>query len=142
MPETNDNTKNNEALKFEALASLIIEGNRNAELRHNDLRSEMYRRFDKLDEHNAYQNGSIGTAIQEIADLKKESNDRKLTCGAAVEELKRRTRYTGMVKWVNEHQKKFLVLFSISFLGTIWVFTYIVENQLVKQFWDVLKQIG
>ena len=92
-------------MKYEGLAALIIEGQRNAEKRHDDFVKVVNSRFDGIDAHNTNQNGSIIKAMNNIARLEKESQERKLTCMTAVEALQKKAKYTAWLHWIDKHPK-------------------------------------
>ena len=79
----------NSEMKYEGLAALIVTQHEAQEKRHDDFQKFVDQRFSGLEEHNRKQNGSISKALDKIGTLEKEANERKLTCGAAVEALQK-----------------------------------------------------
>ena len=86
--------ENVKALTYEGLASLIVQQGLNDKEWRDDFKSQFsdYRKENKaehqeLKNYNIKQNGRQADMMKEIADLKKESNERKLTCGTAVKVL-------------------------------------------------------
>ena len=110
-------------MKYEGLAALIIEGQRHAKERHDDFVKFVDHRFTGLEEHNKRQNGAINENLKAIADLQRESNERKLTCGAAVEILKAETKYAKFVHWIDKHG----VISGLLFFGMLLVSAGIID---------------
>ena len=137
-----------EALKFEALSAIIIQGQQAAEHRHNDLKEDMRLRFDKVDErlhdneeYNQIQNGRQADALNKIHALEAESQERKLTCMAAVQVLQKRTKYTRIVKWIDEHPKRAVVLIGGSVVLTQIIVLHAFQNNWLNQLWIIIKEI-
>lgn len=89
-----DKLESNGSITYEGLASLIVQqGINDKEWRDEfktqftESRKENKEDHEKLEKYNSKQNGRQADMMKEIVDLKRESNDRKLTCGTAVEVL-------------------------------------------------------
>lgn len=132
----------NSEMKYEGLAALIVTQHEAQEKRHEDFMKFVDQRFTGLEEHNRRQNGSITTAINDIAKLKKESNERKLTCGAAVETLQKEVKYTQFVKWIDQHGKTAAVVFIITLLVTQTIVYAAVSNGWLAKIFDLIKGIS
>lgn len=83
--------ENVKALTYEGLASLIVQQGLNDKEWRDDFKSQFsdYRKENKaehqeLKNYNIKQNGRQVDMMEEVVELKRESNERKLTCGAAV----------------------------------------------------------
>ncbi len=140
MPKQDETTKVNE-LKYEGLTSLIIQGQKNEKERHVAFKEFVNHRFNEIDAHNEKQNGNIATAMKNIAELEKESDRRELTCMPVVAELKKRTKYTKSVAWINNHQRRSAILAFSSVVG-IWVLLFeAYNNQWLMQIWELIKTI-
>lgn len=112
-------------LKYEGLASLIIEGQKQARERHDDFKDFVDRRFEGLEDHNKKQNGIIG----EI--------DARLAC---VEEDRK---YTRIMKWVDKHPKRTVFLVVGSWIAISSIVTYAIGVGALPKLWEVLtKSMG
>jgi hypothetical protein len=140
MSQDENNQIANE-LKYEGLAALIITGQKEARLRHDDLKGYVEQRFNGVDSHNKRQNGSITKAMNDILELQKESDKRKLTCMAAVAVLQKRTKYTGVLKWINEHQRRSAILLFSLILGTQIIVLHAIQNGWLAKIWELIKEI-
>jgi len=107
-------------LKYEGLASLIIEGQKQARERHDDFKEFVDRRFTDLDKHNEKQNGIIG----EI--------DARLGC---VEEDKK---YTRIMKWVDKHPKRAVIVVVGSWITVSSVVTYAIGVGALPKLWEII----
>ena len=76
-----------EAMKYEALATLITTQHEETKRRQNAFEKFIDFRFKGLETHNKNQNGSITRAINKIEALEKESQRRGLTCMKTVDVL-------------------------------------------------------
>lgn len=114
-------------LKYEGLASLIIEGQKQARERDEDIRRRqddfigmVDRRFEGLEKHNVKQNGIIG----EI--------DARLAC---VEEDKK---YTRIMKWIDKHPKRAVVIVVGSWISISSVVTYAIGVGALPKLWELI----
>ncbi len=121
-----------EAMKFEALATLIATNHEETKHNLDSTKEMMDLRFKGLETHNEKQNGSICRAINKITQLEKESQERKLTCGKAVKVLEENARKAKEEKKVHKSQKlsrrQWVALFIVSaFMMTIMLGGFIIS---------------
>lgn len=121
--------QNSKELKYEGMTALVID-------RIEDLKEFSKTRFDSLEAYNQKQNGNINKAIDRISNLEKESEERKLTCKAAVEILQKETKYAKFVHWIDNHRIATLLIF----LGITIVSSLLVD--LIQDFDWVFKLLG
>jgi len=133
-----ETTKVNE-LKYEGLASLIIQGQQNELLRHTEFKEFVDHRFKGIEAHNTKQNGSITDALKAIADIKKESDERKLTCMVAVEALQKKAKYTKLLWWVDNHPTKSIISFVMLLLVAQAIVHVSVANGWLGQLIGLIK---
>ena len=133
--------ENNE-MKYEGLAALIVTLDDNHERRMKDFKEFVDRRFTGLEQHNKKQNGSIATALNKVSDLEKESAERKLTCGAAVKALQNEVKYTKFVMWVDQHGKVSAVILIAILLITQSIVIAAVSNGWFSKLLDLIKGIS
>jgi membrane-bound ClpP family serine protease len=128
-------------MKYEGLAALIVTLERNHARRHEDLKEFVDERFSGLEDHNRKQNGSISEAMEKIRKLEKESQERKLTCGAAVKALQKEVKYTKFVMWIDKNWKASILLLIGALLITQAVVQAAVFNGWFSQLWDIIKGV-
>jgi hypothetical protein len=141
MSESSKNTKDANELKYEGLAALIVEGQEHAKQRHEEFVTFIDFRFKGLEEHNKRQNGSIGKAMEDISELQKESNERKLTCMTAVEVLQKKTRYASILKWVDDHPKRSTLIFFILVVGLQSLVLRAHEQGWLGKLWEFIVKV-
>ena len=125
--------KNIESLKYEGLASLIITQHKEIQQRIGDMQKFIDFRFTGIEEHNKKQNGAISQAVQEIAELKKESDERRLTCMMAVHTLQEKSKYTKLLWWIDKHPKMSVtIVFAIFLLSQFIVYVSVMNGWLGK----------
>lgn len=135
--------ENNELkeMKYEGLAALIVTLEENHERRHKDFKEFVDNRFTGIEEHNRKQNGSIAEAMKKIGELEREANERKLTCGAAVQTLQREVKYTKMVLWIDKHWKGALFILVGVLLVTQGIVHAAVAGGWLSKIWELIKGI-
>ena len=132
----------NKEMKYDGLAALIVTLEDNHERRHTEFKEFIDQRFSGLEEHNRKQNGSISEAIGSIGKLEDESNERKLTCGAAVKALQKEVKYTKLVMWIDRRWKLAISLAIGVLLITQMVVHAAVANGWLSKIFDLIKGIS
>jgi hypothetical protein len=107
-------------LKYEGLASIIIEGQRQARERHDDFKDFVDRRFVGLEQHNEKQNGIIKETIERVDHLEE---DRK---------------YTKIMKWVDKHPKRSVLIIVGSWIAISSIVTYAIGVGALPKLWELI----
>jgi hypothetical protein len=117
-------------LKYEGLASLIIEGQKQARERDEDIRRRqddfinmVDRRFEGLEQHNVKQNGIIGTI------------DARVAC---IEEEKK---YYGIMKWIDKHPKRAGFILLGSWIVISSIVTYAIGVGALPKLWELITKV-
>lgn len=116
-------------LKYEGLASLIIEGQKQARERDVDIRKRqddfvamVDRRFEGLEKHNERQNGIIRETVNRVS---------------CIEEDKK---YTRILKWVDKHPKRSIMVIVGSWIAISSVVTYAIGVGALPKLWELITK--
>lgn len=141
MSDHDQESKNIQELKYEGLAALIVQGQKTAERQHDEFVSFVDHRFNAIDKHNKDQNHTTSKAIARIGELEKEIHTRKLTCMSAVEILQKKTKYVGLLEWINKNQKKSAIGGLLLMLATFSIILRAHEHGWSSQVLEYIKLI-
>lgn len=136
-----EETENSKELKYEGLTALIIQGQENAKDRHEVFVTYVREEFANIRAHNKKQNGAIQENLKYIGELQKESNERKLTCKAAVDVLQSQATYSRFVKWIDEHGRLSVLILFFIFVFSETLIVIAIQNNWLKNIWDIIKGI-
>lgn len=116
-------------LKYEGLASLIIEGQKQARERDVDIRKRqddfvamVDRRFEGLEKHNERQNGIIRETVNRVS---------------CIEEDKK---YTRILKWVDKHPKRSIMVIVGAWIAISSVVTYTIGVGALPKLWELITK--
>lgn len=119
----NGNSKLIQEMKYEGLTALIIEGQEHAKERHDDFKEFIDHRFTGLEKYNEKQNGSI-----------QKTKDRVLV-------LEQGSRYTKLLKWIDTHPKRSIVIIlsiGVVLSGTVM---HAVAEGWIPELWRLIIKI-
>lgn len=116
-------TKETDQMKYEGLASLIIEGQRHDKERHENFKEFVDHRFTGLEEHNEKQNGTIGKTIVRVDDLEKGN------------------KYSRLLKWIDTNPRRSIIMVLALWFLVDTAVTNAIVNNWVPRFWELLVKI-
>lgn len=118
----------NEGLKYEGLVALMLgvedRIEKRSKDRHDEFREFVDHRFTKLDQHNEKQNGTIKNTIDRVHNLE------------------HGTKYVKLLKWVDTHPKRSIILIVLSWFITSIAVTNAVCNNWLPRIWDLIIKIA
>ena len=113
-------TKETDQLKYEGLASIILTGQEHAKERHDDFKVFVDHRFTGLEKHNEKQNGKINKTMDRV------------------DKLEQGNQYTKLLKWVDIHPRRSIILVLSSWFLVSTIVTNAVVNNWMPRLWELI----
>ena len=107
-------------MKYEGLASIILTGQEHAKERHDDFKEFVDHRFSGLEDHNEKQNGSIQKTMDRV------------------NVLERGNQYVRLLKWVDIHPRRSIIVTLASFFIVSTIVTNAVVNNWMPRLWELI----
>ena len=124
----------NEELKYEGLIALMIgmeeRIDKKADQRMVDFREFVDHRFTKVDDHNAWQNGSMHKMAERVHKLEHKTD-----------EIGRGNNYVRLLKWIDTHPRKSIVLIIGTWSAASLLVTNAVCNHWMPRLWDLILNV-